>query len=169
MLCVKFNFKVISLLYFKVKRGGKSSFYILETWTFVCGCVFITVMKLPKLLRGLSSSHVMPVIQFQRGSIFLVQIAKLCCEFYITDLKSSKRSFCEGRPIHQRCVFKPKGRLKRCLVNFVWIRIFVVWVFPNSILSLIQMYCEGSARNSQWIVFLTTLSNQLPGKFSVSE
>ena len=38
---------------------------------------------------------------------------------HITDLKSSKRSFCEGRPIHQRCVFKPKGRLKRCLVNFV--------------------------------------------------
>ena len=88
---------------------------------------------------------------------------------HITDLKSSKRSFCEGRPIHQRCVFKPKGRLKRCLVNLVWIRIFVVWVFPNSILSLIQMYCEGSARNSQWIVSLTTLSNQLPGKFSVSE
>ena len=41
----------------------------------------------------LFSSHVMPVIQFQRRSIFLVQITKLSWEFCIRDLEYLKRFF----------------------------------------------------------------------------
>ena len=53
-------------------------------------------MKFPDLLVYqvcLFSSHVMPVIQFQRRSIFLVHITKLICKFCIRHLNNQTDFF----------------------------------------------------------------------------
>ena len=67
------------------------------TLKIICGCFFnYKTMKFPDLLVYqvcLFSSHVMPVIQFQRRSIFLVQITKLSCKFCIRDLNNQRYFF----------------------------------------------------------------------------